>query len=51
MPTGSPIRRKLENGFSPEKRDKYDLMFYWMDFLNKNGADILHYRNQGMHSL
>ena len=48
MPAGSYIRRKKENGFKPERSDKYESMFHWMDWLNSTqSTHILHYRNYG----
>ena len=47
MPVGSYIRRKLTNGFKPEK-PKYEKMFYWMDWLNLHSAtNIKHFKNMG----
>jgi G:T-mismatch repair DNA endonuclease (very short patch repair protein) len=46
MPAGDFVRRKRENGFYPEKRQKYESMFHWMDWLNySQSKNILHYRN------
>jgi hypothetical protein len=48
MPCGGYIRRKCENNFSPIKSDKYDAMFYWMDWENlTHSLNILHFRNAG----
>jgi len=48
MPTGGFIRRTLNNGFKPERREKYESMFHWMDWLNKTHMlHIQHYRNCG----
>jgi hypothetical protein len=48
MPAGDFIRRKLEDGFYPIKREKYESMFHWMDWLNyTEGLNIMHYRNSG----
>ncbi|CAG2213159.1 unnamed protein product [Mytilus edulis] len=48
MPTGSFARRRVEDGFKPQKRDKYTLMYDWMDYLNHTrGLDIKHKLNTG----
>ena len=48
MPTGSFIRRRLEGGFKPEKRDKFTMMYDWMDYLNQTrGVCIRHKLNMG----
>jgi len=48
MPAGGFIRRKCSNDFKPERRDKYEAMFYWMDWLNTTqSTHIQHYRNNG----
>ena len=48
MPTGPFIRRKVENEFRPERRDKYMSMYYWMDWLNHSeNKHILHKLNYG----
>ena len=48
MPSGSFVRRKAENDFKPEKRDKYSLMFDWMDYMAKiKGVKIEHKLNTG----
>ncbi|CAG2220677.1 unnamed protein product [Mytilus edulis] len=48
MPTGSFVRRRVEDGFKPQKRDKYTLMYDWMDYLNHTrGLDIKHKLNTG----
>ena len=47
MPVGPFIRRIRENGFIPEKRDKYLNMYYWMDFVSeKNKIKIDHKLNK-----
>ena len=33
MPSGPFLRCNVEYGFKPEKRDKYCLMYDWMDYL------------------
>ena len=46
FPVGSFIRRRQENKFIPERRDKYDLMFDWMDHVaSERGIHISHKRN------
>jgi hypothetical protein len=48
MPTGGYIRRMHSNNFTPKKNTKYEVMFYWMDWLNlTQHLNILHYRNFG----
>ena len=48
MPTGSFVRRRLEDGFHPKKRDRYTLVFDWMNFLNhSHGCQIQHKLNTG----
>ena len=48
MPTGSFVRRRLENGFKPQKRDRFTMMFDWMQYLNHTqGLHIQHKLNTG----
>ncbi|XP_071137847.1 uncharacterized protein [Mytilus edulis] len=48
MPTGPFVRRRLEDGFKPQKRDRYTMMYDWMDYLNHSqGLDIRHKLNTG----
>jgi G:T-mismatch repair DNA endonuclease (very short patch repair protein) len=48
MTTGSFVRRRLENGFKPQKRDKFTMMFDWMKYLNHTqGLRIQHKLNTG----
>ena len=48
MPSGPFVRGKVENGFKPEKRDKYCLMYDWMDyFAYSTGVEIEHKMNTG----
>jgi len=48
MPAGGFIRRSHKNNFKPERRDKYEAMFHWMDWLNASqSTHIHHYRNYG----
>jgi hypothetical protein len=48
MPGGGYVRRKFEKNFYPEKSDKYQSMFYWMDWLNTTqNLNISHYQNRG----
>ena len=48
MPVGVMVRRRAEEGFKPEVRDKNIKMFQWMNYLNKyEGRDIKHARNDG----
>lgn len=46
MPTGSFIRRKKENDYRPIIRDRYQLAFHWLDWLQiSEGLSIQHKRN------
>ena len=46
--SGPFVRRKVENGFKPGKRDKYCLMYDWMDyFAYSTGVKIEHKMNTG----
>ena len=48
MPSGPFVRRKVENDFKPEKRDKYCLMYDWMDYMAKiKDVKIEHKMNTG----
>ncbi len=48
MPVGPFIRRRSEQGFKPERRDKWLSAYYWMDYLNsKAGTHIQHKLNYG----
>ncbi|KAK3109123.1 hypothetical protein FSP39_023489 [Pinctada imbricata] len=48
MPVGTMVRRKAEEGFKPEVRDRNIKMYQWMNYLNKyEGKDIKHARNDG----
>lgn len=48
MPTGLFVRRRLEEGFKPEKRDKYMIAFHWLDWLNETQSlTIQHKLNRG----
>ena len=47
MPVGAFVRRLRANDFKPEIRDRYNSMFYWMDYLNSKGHRIQHQRNIG----
>ena len=48
MPCGPFVRRKAENNFKPEKRDRYSLMYDWMDYVGKTkGLKIEHKLNTG----
>jgi G:T-mismatch repair DNA endonuclease (very short patch repair protein) len=48
MPTGTFVRRRLADNFKPQKRDKYTLMYDWMDYLNHSqGLHIRHKLNTG----
>ena len=47
-PCGPFVRRKAENGFKPEKRDKYYLMYEWMDYVAESkGINVQHKLNTG----
>lgn len=46
MPTGSYIVRKKDNGFRPIIRDRYEMAFHWLDWLQTSeGLSIQHKRN------
>ena len=46
FPVGSFIRRHAKDEFKPVVRDRYDNMFYWMDYLShKRNLKIWHKRN------
>ena len=48
MPKGTFVRRRLAYNFKPQKRDKYTLMYDWMDHLNHSqGLHIQHKLNTG----
>jgi hypothetical protein len=48
FPVGSFVRRLSGNNFKPQFRDKFDNMFFWMDFISKSrSVDIMHSRNSG----
>ena len=48
MPSGPFVRREVENGFKLEKRDKYCLMYDWMDhFAYSKRVEIEHKFNMG----
>ncbi|XP_048238897.1 uncharacterized protein LOC124129020 [Haliotis rufescens] len=48
MPTGPFVRRRAENRFKPERRDRYACMYDWMDWLREQeGRDIRHKLNWG----
>ena len=48
MPSGPFVRRKAENDFKPEKRDRYSLMYDWMDYVVKTyNIKIEHKLNTG----
>lgn len=48
MPCGPFVRRKAENEFKPEKRDRYSLMYDWMDYVAKTKhIKISHKLNTG----
>ena len=48
MPTGPFVRRRLVDNFKPQKRDKYTLMFDWMDYPNHSqGLHIRYKLNTG----
>ncbi len=38
MPVGPFIRRRSEQGFKPERRDKWLSAYYWMDYLNSKAG-------------
>ena len=43
------VRRRVEEEFKPEVRDKNIKMYQWMNYLNKyEGRDIKHARNDGI---
>ena len=44
MPCGPFVWRKAENSFKPERRDRYALMYDWMDyFAYINGVNAAHW--------
>jgi G:T-mismatch repair DNA endonuclease (very short patch repair protein) len=48
LPTGIFVRRKKENNFKADIRDKYVQAFNWLDHLNsKSSHFIRHFRNTG----
>ena len=48
MPCGPFVRRKAENDFKPERRDRYSLMYDWMDYVSETkGIKIEHKLNTG----
>lgn len=48
MPEGMFVRRRAENHFRPEHRDRYMQAFNWLNYLNRyEGKRILHKRNHG----
>jgi hypothetical protein len=48
IPTGTFVRRRLADNFKPHKRDKFTLMYDWMDYRNHSqGLHIRHKLNTG----
>ena len=48
MPVGTFVRRKIDDGFKPQVKDKYLKMYQWMDWLNySENRNILHKLNSG----
>lgn len=48
MPVRPFVRRRSENEFRPEIRDKYMSAYYWMDWLiHRHGISIQHKLNSG----
>ena len=47
FPVSSFIRRHAENNFKPVVRDKYDNMFYWMDYLSRKRNIKIWYKRNG----
>ena len=48
MPTGAFVRRRLENDFKPEKKEKYMLAYYWLDSVSETQhINIQQKLNQG----
>lgn len=48
MPVGSFVRRKVDDGFKPQKRDRYSLAYDWLEWLNHSGQyKITHKLNSG----
>lgn len=46
MPVGSYIRRRDTDNFRPHKRDRWEMMFNYMDWLNQSeGLQIKHFQN------
>ncbi len=48
MPVGPFVRRRTENGFRPELRDRFLSAYYWMDWIARTeGTQIQHRLNHG----
>jgi len=48
MPTGPFVRRRMEDRFKSKQRDRYTLMYDWMEYLNHSqGLHIQHKLNTG----
>lgn len=48
MPVGSFVRRRVESGFKPQKRDRYSLAYDWLEWLNHSGQYMItHKLNSG----
>ena len=48
MPTGPFERRRLENDFNPEKKEKYMIVYHWLDWVSETQhINIQHKLNQG----
>lgn len=48
MPTGPFVRRRVEDGFKPKKRDRFMLMYDWLDYIaQRQRLRIQHKLNTG----
>ena len=48
MPEGMFVRRRAENQFKPEHRDRFMQAFNWLNYLTQyEGTHIIHQRNNG----
>ena len=48
MPVGTLARRRMFDGFKPHVKDKYLIMYQWMDWLSlAKGVNIIHKLNNG----
>ncbi|KAJ8307835.1 hypothetical protein KUTeg_014618 [Tegillarca granosa] len=48
MPVGAFVRRRLDQEFKPVKRERYELAFHWLEYLNHTkNLNIQHKLNHG----